>query len=181
MTKIKNLPKDKRPREKLILNGADTLTNTELLSIILGVGTKKEDVSEISNKIFPSYKINLKYSSFNPNLLSKSLDIPITHACKIASFHELARRVYASDKDEYIHTPHDVYLKLKQISKFKKENLIAIYLNTRSKIIHEETITIGTTTSSLISNKDILEPAVKYMAAYLIIVHNHPSGDPNWI
>ncbi len=177
MQKIRDLPRSLRPREKLITYGKESLTNSELLSIIFGVGTKNQDVGELAEKVFPSYSPLMHGIHLPANELASQLHIPLSHACKICAMFELGKRYYKQKEEGYIFSGDDVFNRLKYMYKYKKEHLIGIYLNSRNKIIHEEIISIGTVDASLISPKEVFEPAILYHAVSLILCHNHPSGE----
>ena len=78
-----------------------------------------------------------------------------------------------------LRNPEDVYRYLEDMRKLKKEQFRGLYLNMRNKIIHDEIISIGTLTANLVHPREVFQPAIEYLAAGLIIAHNHPSGDPN--
>jgi len=177
MSKIKNLPVNARPREKMLQHGPSALTHAELLAIILGTGTRREGVGEIAEKIFPVYSQNVLHNALSPENLAHELHIPLTHACKILAFYELGKRSYEHSDLVYIKNPEDIYHRYSYIERHTKEHLIGIYMDARNRIMHDEIISIGTVNASLISAREILQPAILHHASYIIICHNHPSGD----
>lgn len=95
---------------------------------------------------------------------------------------QLSKELLMPDDNEYyIKQPRDAYEYLKHISLFTEENLILLCLNTKNRIIHSRTISIGTINSSLVHPREIFAPAIKVHAASIIVAHNHPSGqaDPS--
>jgi len=177
--RIKDLPKELRPRERMLETEPSTLTNNELLCIILGSGTKGQDVGEIAEKVFPQYAAPMLYYGMAPRKLAHNLNIPITHACKLAALFELGKRYYVEKEEVYITSPETVRKRLAYLEAKTKEYLVGIYLNARNQIIHEEVLGIGTVNEALFSPKEALEPAIIHNAVSMLIVHNHPSGNPH--
>jgi len=177
--KIKSLPSDERPREKLIKYGSRTLTNSELLAIILRTGNKKESVLELSNKFFKRY--NLKsLSRVKITGLKKQLGIGDVKACQIMACFELGKRLSAfkEDKKPVIESAKDVAkLFIPEMSALEEEHFKGIYLDPRKRIIKQETIFIGSLNESVIHPREIFKIALDENAAAIILLHNHPSGD----
>ena len=178
--KIKSLPMDDRPREKLIKNGANTLSDSELLAIILGTGSKKESVINVSNKLFSKYNVK-SLSRLSIGTLKKELGIGDAKACQVVACFELGRRLarFKADKKPLIKDARSVAkIFIPEMSSLKKEHFKGIYLDSRKRIIREETIFIGSLNESVIHPREIFEIALNENAAALILLHNHPSGDP---
>lgn len=177
---IKTLPTEERPREKLIKHGARTLTNSELLAIILRTGNKKENVLELSNKFFRKY--NLKsLSRLKISTLKKQLGIGDVKAGQIIACFELGKRLSAfkEDKRPIIKNAKDVAeLFIPEMNTLEKEYFKGIYLDSRKRIIKQETIFIGSLNESVVHPREIFKIALDENAAAIILLHNHPSGDP---
>lgn len=177
--KIKELPPDSRPRERLIRQGVKALSDAELLAIILRSGNKRENVVEVANKLLKSY--NLKsLSRLRVNTLKKNLGIGETKASQIIASFELGRRLsrFNDGKKIMVNNAKDIArLFLHELSSLKKEHFLGIYLDSRKRIIKEETIFIGTLNSSLVHPREIFKVALDEGAAAIILIHNHPSGD----
>lgn len=182
--KIKEIPIEKRPREELIKNGPDVLTDAELLAIVLNTGLWKknyyEDVLELSNRILKEYGSKAIISEKNVEKLMKELGIPKVKACQIVACFELGRRFFKKDEEEiYIRDSKDAYNYLKdKMANLKKEQFRGLYLNSRNKLIYDEVISLGTLTTNLVHPREVFRPAIQYSAAAIILAHNHPSGDP---
>lgn len=178
--KIKDISKNERPRERLIKSGVKVLSNTELLAIIIEKGSKKENVLELTNKLLQKY--NLKsISRVDTSILKKFPGIGEAKACQIVSCFELGRRLSAFKQEDKIkiNSAKDISrIFLPELSGLKKEHFIAVYLNSRNKIIKKETIFIGSLNSSIMHPREIFQPAIIESAAAIILIHNHPSGDP---
>jgi DNA repair protein RadC len=182
--KIKAIPIEKRPREKLIQSGPDALTDAELLAIVLNTGLWKknyyEDVLELSNRILKEYGPRAVINEKSVEKLMKELEITKVKACQIVACFELGRRFFKKDEEEiYIRESRDVYNYLKdKIANLKKEQFRGLYLNSRNKLIHDEVISLGTLTTNLVHPREVFQPAIQCTAAAIILAHNHPSGDP---
>ncbi|MGA1046597.1 MAG: RadC family protein [Minisyncoccia bacterium] len=179
MYKIKLLPEDQQPREKLMKSGVQALNLEELLAIILGTGYKKENVLELSKRIFKDYgsKTITGYSRVSD--IMNDFDLPKVKACQLLSCFEIGRRLFADKSTDIpiIRSPQDVWEFVSDMHNLKKEYLRGLYLNIKNQVIHDEIISIGTIDQSIAHPRDIFVPAIKYHAAAMIIVHNHPSGD----
>lgn len=179
MYKIKLLPADQQPREKLMQSGVQALTLDELLAIILGTGYKKENVLELSKRIFKDYgsKTITGYSRVSD--VMADFDLPKVKACQLLACFEIGKRIFADKSIDIptIRSPQDVWEFVSDMHNLKKEYLRGLYLNIKNQIIHDEIISIGTIDQSIAHPRDIFVPAIKYHAAAMIMVHNHPSGD----
>jgi DNA repair protein RadC len=175
--KIKDLPKIERPREKLMRYGPEKLSNSELLAIILRSGTKEENVVELANKILKRFSANEL-----PNLTFNDLkDYPglgPAKACEIIACFELGKRLLKDKKAEIYLTPREVWKELKDLRDHKKEHFVIFYLDSRNQEIRREIISVGSLNANLVHPREVFEPAVRNLAAQIILAHNHPSGDP---
>lgn len=176
--RIRELPTEEKPREKLTKFGPESLSNQELLAIILGKGTQKEDVLEISSRILQSYGSNAITHLTTVEHLKNLLGLGHVHSCQIVACFELGRRFFGSSKDVFIRAPNDAFEYLKPMSRLKKENFRGLYLDVTNRLIHDETISIGTLTTNLIHPREVFGPALKHSTVGVILAHNHPSGDP---
>lgn len=175
MAKIKDLPKVDRPREKLLKYGSAKLSTTELLAILLRTGIKGLNVVELSNKILKLFGTeNIQNITITDLRKIKGLG-PVKSAEVIACI-ELGKRLLEEKQPLQAISPQIVFDSLKDIRSLKKEHFIAIYLDTRNQEIHREIISIGTLNASLVHPREVFEPAIRNLAASVILVHNHPSG-----
>lgn len=176
--KVRDLPTEEKPREKLIQYGPEYLMSQELLAIVLNVGTRKEGVLEMSNRIMKEYGGKGIMSETDVKSLSKELDIPETKACQIVACFELGRRFFETKKGELqiVRTPKQVYDYVKDMHALPKEQLRGLYLDTHYRVIHDEVISIGSVDASIIHPREVFKPALERSASAVILVHNHPSG-----
>ncbi len=175
---VRDMPDEEKPREKLIQNGAGALSATELLAIVLGVGTKKEEVFSMASRLMREYgEKGIAYQK-DPAVIEKDLKIPLVKACQIVACFELGRRFYQKKPGGSItiRTASQAYGYLKDMGHLNKEQFRGLYLNAHYQLIHDEVISIGTLDASLVQAREVFRPALEYSAAALIIAHNHPSG-----
>lgn len=175
--KLRDLPEDERPREKLLKHGLASLSSPELLALLLTTGTRKEDVLTMSKRILQEYGEKSLAFERDPKRLAE-LGIPLTKACQILACFELGRRFF--DKKEtaspLIRTSQQAYEYLQDMSRLSKEHLRGLYLNSRFRLIHDEVISIGNLTANIIHPREVFQPAIERGAVAVIIAHNHPSG-----
>ena len=176
--KIKDRTVDELPREKLIKRGPGILSLQELLAVILNVGSKNEDVIEMSTRILKEYGDHSIFAEKDANKLSLDLGIPVIKACQIIACGELGRRFYEKNSSGFtvIRTARDVYDYLYDMHNLPKEHLRGLYLNSHNRIIHDEVISIGTINTNIVHPREVFRPAIEYSAAAVILAHNHPSG-----
>lgn len=176
--KIRDLPKDDKPREKLLAVGPSSLSVQELLAAVLGTGTKKEGVLELANRVVKEYGELVLSRQTNAAQMAKDLDIPETTAIQIVACAELGKRFFQSQPggSVVLRTAKDTFNYLQDMRDLPKEHMRGIYLNNHYKVIHDEIISIGTVNSSLIHPREVFKPAIEYGAAAVILAHNHPSG-----
>lgn len=176
--KIKDLPEEDKPREKLLKYGSGSLSASELIAIVLNVGTKKEGVLAMSNRILKEYGEKSIINQSNPKILNDELDIPIIKACQIVACFELGRRFFRKRTGGAItiRTAKQAFQYLFDMRDLPKEQLRGLYLNSRYRLIHDEVISVGSLTANIIHPREIFKPAIEYSAAAIIIAHNHPSG-----
>ena len=181
MFMIKEIPKAERPRERFLKYERSSIQTHELLAIILRTGSKDESVLELSKRILYEYDSLKELSSASVKELMKFKGVGSSKAIEVLAAIELGNRVNLDTFRSKIKlkSPEEIYSFLKASLEMKtQEYLIALYLNTKGELIKEETLFIGSLTSSLIHPREIFKHAVLNSAAAIVIVHNHPSGDP---
>ena len=178
--KLKELPVTELPRERLINNGVENLTNEELLSIILRTGTKNMNVKEVSNNILSSIKSINDLSNIDLYELSKIKGVGIVKAVSLKASIELGKRVTNIEINNLMKLNnadiiHDTFKSL--FIGLKQEKLLAIYLDNKKRLINYKIITIGTKDQTMFHPRDIIYNAIKCNASGIIIMRNHPSFD----
>lgn len=178
--KILDMQKDERPRERLIKNGASALSDSELLAIILRTGSKQENVINLSQRILKEYNIK-QLSQANLKQLMRIHGIKESKAAQITACFEIARRLesFKEGEKQKISSPEDVYrLIYPKMREQKKELFIELCLDTKNRIIREEVISVGSLNANIVHPREVFKLALAESAAHIIVVHNHPSGDP---
>jgi len=178
--RLRDLPAEEKPREKLIAHGPAVLSTAELLAVILNVGTTKEDVLAMSRRLLKEYGDSVIVAQKDPAKVKELLGIPLGKACQLVACFELGRRLFekqgAHHKPIVIRTARQVYEYLHDMRDLPKEHLRGLYLDNHYQLIHDELISIGTLTSNLVHPREVFRPAIERSAAALILAHNHPSG-----
>ncbi|WP_270288666.1 RadC family protein [Streptococcus koreensis] len=167
------------PRERLLTEGPDKLSNQELLSILLRTGNKNKTVYEIAQDLLGSLKSLKELASMSFQELQEVPGIGKVKAIELLATIELGKRIQTSQviETEQIMSSQKLAKMMQQkIGHEKQEHLLALYLNTQNQIIHQQVIFIGTVNRSIAEPREILHYAIKHMATSLILVHNHPSG-----
>jgi DNA repair protein RadC len=176
--KVRDLPEDEKPREKLAAFGPSLLSAKELMAVLLSTGTRKEEVLAMSERILSEYGERSLLSSTDPKQLSTDLDIPLGKAMQIVAAGELGRRFFQKRRNgaAVIRTAKDVFDYTVDMRNLGKEHLRGLYLDTHYQVVHDETLSIGTIDANLIHAREVFRPAIAHAAAAVVLVHNHPSG-----
>lgn len=178
MAKIKDLPKIERPREKLEKYGPEKLSNSELLAILLGSGQRGINVVELSKRILSKFSGD-GLTKANIKELKNTFGLGSAKACEIVACFELGRRLLQNKQTALLLSPKDVWDQLKDIRDNKKEHFVVFFLDARNQEIKREIISIGSLNANLVHPREVFEPAIRYLAAQILVAHNHPSGDPS--
>ncbi len=167
------------PRERLVKEGVEALSNQELLAILLRTGTRQANVFEISQKVLNCLTSLTDLKKMTLQELQSLSGIGRVKAIELQAMIELGHRIHKHEtlEMESILSSQKLAKKMQQeLGHKKQEHLVALYLNTQNQIIHQQTIFIGSATRSIAEPREILHYAIKHMATSLILVHNHPSG-----
>jgi DNA repair protein RadC len=177
--KLRDLPMEERPREKLINYGPASLSLAELFAVVLNVGTKKEEVLSMSRRLLKEYGDSEIVNQKDPQKIKELLGIPLGKACQVVACFELGRRFFKTPdgkKPIMIRTATQVSAYLKDMQDLSKEHLRGLYLDSHYQLIHDEVISIGSLTSNIVHPREVFRPALEYSASAVILAHNHPSG-----
>ena len=176
MVKITDLPKFKRPREKLDSLGPRALKDYELLAILLRTGYRGKSALEVAKRILLKFDFQqLARLSFRE--LAKIKGVGKSRAAVIIASFAIAKKINSNNKSISISTPEDVVKVLSFIRDKKREYFVALYLDAENKLIIQKIISIGTVNISLVHPREVFYPAIKNRAVAVIIAHNHPSGN----
>ncbi len=179
--KIKEMPEQNRPRERFLKYGPETLSDAELFAIFLRTGTIDENVVDMSNRLIAEYGLD-KLFECSLKELQKIKGIGPSKAMQVLSMAELGKRynqLKNSNNSKKISCAEDVFNHFHERLKDKKEeHFYILMLNTQNNIIGEQLISKGILDASIVHPREIFRPAIKNAASKIILVHNHPSGDP---
>lgn len=179
---VKELPLDDRPREKLLMRGAQSLSDAELVAILLRTGKKGKSVIEIARELINSEGNLAMLATKTVDSLQKISGIGKDKAATLAAAFELSRRILSQPKwlsNKKITSPQDVAeIFIPILRDDNKEKFIVVCLNSANKIIKHETISIGNLNSSVVHPREVFKVAIDNSSASIILIHNHPSGNP---
>jgi DNA repair protein RadC len=179
---IRDFPQDERPRERFVQNGPQSLSNHELIAILLRTGTKDESVLQLSNRLLTHFEGLRDLKSASLEEITSIKGIGPAKAIQILSAVELGRRVAnLSFQDRYvIRSPEDgAKYVMNEMRFLSQEHFVCLYLNTKNQVLHKQTIFIGSLNASIVHPREVYKEALRRSAASIICLHNHPSGDPS--
>ena len=177
---INDLPKEERPRERLVKFGEQALSVQELLQLILGRGIAGESVVITAQKLLSQFGSLQKLAEASIEELSLVKGIGLAKATQMKAVFEIGRRLstqVAPYKSKELTDPEKVYRLIKnKLKDYHKEHFYIIVLNSRNWSVAE--VSIGSLNASIVHPREVFAEAIKNKAASVIFVHNHPSGDP---
>lgn len=174
---ICDLPCDERPRERMMMHGAPTLSEAELIALLVGCGTRGKNAIELSRELLAEGMNRL--GGREVAFLATIPGMGVAKAARVVAAFELARRINAGEPE---HPPdfdrHTLGAALiKQCARYRQERLGAVVLDSRHRIINQKEIFVGTVDSTLVSTKDIVRFALLEYGTAVVVYHNHPSGN----
>ena len=177
--RIKDISKENRPRERFEKLGAHALSDAELLAVILQTGNKEENVIDMSNRLISKYGID-KLSDLSLKELQEIKGIGPAKAMQIKALFEFNKRHnLAKSNSIFIKSAKDVFeLFSERLIDEKQEMFIILMLNEKNKILGQEFISMGSSNATIVHPREIFRPAIKNSASRIILIHNHPTGDP---
>lgn len=178
---IKELPNNERPRERLMEKGADVLKNSELLAILLRTGTKGVSVIQVAEQVLLKFNSLDRLSRATIAELCQVKGVGRDKAIGLKSAFTLARRMAEEMRHESptLDTPERIAELLREANRaYDVENFQVVVLNTRRKLIRVDNISQGTLDTILVHPREVFKAAIAANAAAIVLVHNHPSGDP---
>jgi DNA repair protein RadC len=177
--RVKDIPIENRPRERFIKNCASVLSDAELLAVILQNGSRKENVIDMCNRLISLHGLG-KLSELSLAELQKVSGIGPAKAIQIKALFEFNKRhSLARFEGKAMSCAEDVFkYASSRLPRHDKEHFMVLLLDSKNKIIKDETVSVGTLNSSLVHPREVFKSAIKESANAIILVHNHPSGDP---
>lgn len=178
---IRDFPQDERPRERFIQHGPQSLSNHELVAILLRTGTKEESVLQLSNRLLSRFEGLRLLKAATLEEITEIKGIGQAKAIQILAAVEIGRRIanLAFNERYVIRSPEDGAKYLMNDMRFlTQEHFVCLYLNTKNQVIHKQTVFIGSLNASIVHPREVYKEALRRSAASIICLHNHPSGDP---
>lgn len=179
MSRIKSIPTGDRPREKFLAKGPDALSKSDLLAILLGSGIKGTNVQQLARGIIQ--KCGKNFLDVSVDDLVSMPGIGEAKALQIVAAISLVKRFYADGQADSaaIRGIQDVIAITSEFRTKKKEHLVCLYLDARNVLLKKEVVSVGLVDKALLHPREIFSPAVEVNSSGVILVHNHPSGDPS--
>ena len=179
---IRDIPTSERPRERVLKFGVESLSNSELLSIVLRCGTREKSVKGLSLEIISMVGDISNFKDLTLNKLLSIKGIGYVKAIELISVVELSKRIYASNDKNLIkiNSSKDVFCFYKDLFLDKKQELFyCLYLNNKNYVIERKLLFMGTLNRSVVHPREVFKNAYLSSASGIICIHNHPSGDVN--
>ena len=180
--RIKDMPQNERPKEKLLTYGAESLSNSELLAIILRTGTKRENVLQVSSRLLSQLEgldgvLNASFKDITS--IEGIKEAKASQILALAELFSRFRTLKAMKKDVKINSPKDLAdLLVGEMNDLTQEVLKVVLLSTKNMIIATKDVFKGSLNTSIVHPREIFKQAIDKNSASIIICHNHPSGDP---
>jgi len=179
--RITDLPEEERPRERLARLGPQSLSNAELLAILLRVGVKGENAVQVGQRLLQDFGglTGLHRADFQDVVAKHGLGP--AKAAQIKAAIELGNRLRLEAPDERpaVHSPADAAALVQyEMSALEQEEMRVILLDTRNRVLGIKQVYKGSTNSSQVRVNELFKDAIRVSAVSIVIIHNHPSGDP---
>ena len=176
---IADLPVDDRPRERLLNHGADTLSDAELIAILLGSGVPGKNAIQLAREMLQDGMPALRRRE--PATIAKLPGVGPAKASRIAAAFEVARRLASNETDALPSFDADAFGRalVNRYAHHVQERLGAAFLDSRQRILRQREIFVGTINHAAVSTRDVVRCALEENACAVVLYHNHPSGDPS--
>ena len=180
--KVKELPAGERPRERLQRYGAEVLSTGELLAIVIGTGTRGEGVLNLAQRLQAEFQGLPGLARASVAEISQARGMGLAKTARLKAALELGRRLQAASPDDrpQIRSPADVaHILQGEMAPLEQEEMRVLLLDTRSRVLAIRTVYKGSLNTTLVRIGELFREAIRANAAAVILVHNHPSGDPS--
>ena len=178
---IKQLPPELRPRERLLAAGPGALSDSELLGLLFGIGSREKTAVELAADVISDAGGLHGLYAVSAHELTETNGIGEAKACTILAAVELGKRLGLAKKGPgrpVISGPEDVDGLLRgRIANLDRENFVAVLVNSKNEVLEAPTISIGTLSAALVHPREVFKPAIRASAASVVLAHNHPSGN----
>ena len=175
---IADLPLDDRPRERLLTHGAETLSDAELIAILLGSGVQGKNAIQLARELLRDGMSGLRRRE--PAQIANVNGVGPAKASRVAAAFEVARRLLTGEPDQPPAYEPEVFARslISSYAHHVQERLGAAFLDSRARLLRQREIYVGTINHALVSTRDIIRYALENNATAVVLYHNHPSGDP---
>jgi DNA repair protein RadC len=178
---IKDLPAAIRPRERLQALGPQSLSDEELVAIILRTGIPGANVLDVSRELLVRYDGLSGLNRASVAELARSAGVGPVKACDLKAAFEIGKRLLTLSPEEkpQITGPQDAYALLRgEMSLLEQESVRVVLLNTKNRVMNVSPLSLGTVNGSMVRVAEVFREAIRQQAAAIVLAHNHPSGDP---
>jgi DNA repair protein RadC len=178
--RVKEIPVEDRPRERLRSLGVEFLSTRELLAIVIGSGGHRRSAVDLADEIVCSLGSVRELGGASLERLSLVKGIGPVRACRVKAAVELGKRVVKSSRGERstVRCPEDAAnLVMEDMRSLDREHFRVILLDSKNAVISIETVSIGTVNASIVHPREVLKPALEKSATSMILIHNHPTGN----
>ena len=178
--KMEEIPVEDRPRERLKTYGAEVLTVTELLAIVVGPGGRRAGAIDLAADVVSAFESLRDMAGASVERLSRISGMGLAKACRLRAAIELGRRVVKAGRGERrtVRCPEDAAgLVMEDMRNLDREHFKVILLDSKNAVISVETVSVGTVNASIVHPREALKPALEKSATSMILVHNHPTGN----
>lgn len=172
------LPRAMRPQEKLFSHGPRCLSSVELITLLLGGARRREAPQRVADRLLRQFGLG-RLSELEPRAWVEQGGLSPIAAGRLSAAFEIGRRVRARDgvaDRPRVSSPRHAYRQLRRLAGARKEHLVGLYLDSQNRLLHQETISIGSLNTTRTHPREILYPAIAHLALGFILAHNHPSG-----
>ena len=180
---IKQMPSEEKPREKLLREGSDRLSTTEILAILINSGTKEISALEIAAQLLSMDKRGVRFlAECSPEELGRIKGMGQAKICTVLAAVELGKRIAAAPVRDrnLIRSSSDIADPfMEKMRYYKKEHFVSLMINAKGEIIEETEVSIGDLCSSSTHPREVFVDAVKLSAGSVLFLHNNHSGDPS--
>lgn len=179
---IKSMPASEKPREKLLRDGKESLSTTEILAILIGSGSGGKSALELASEVLSMDSEGIRFlAQCRPEELCRLKGIGRAKACEILAAVELGKRIAAVPRQEILRIERsadvaDIFME--KMRYYRKEHFLCLLINVKGEIIGEVEVSVGDLCSSATHPREVFVDAVRRSAGSVIFIHNHPSGDP---
>ncbi len=174
---VPELPPASRPREKLLARGPRALADGDLLALLLGCGTRRENVVRLAARLLRRHTLE-GLARLDAAGWMREEGVGPAVAARVLAALELGRRAAAPPADDppRVGTPAEAYRQVRDLGRLRKEHLVGLYLDGQNRLLARETLSVGSLNTTRTHPREILEPALRHLALGFILAHNHPSG-----